>query len=68
MEGMPNYLDYYELFENWTHQQLLEAYNALTNYDLREELFEAGSPLLVFFIDIEKQEQLLLYFEDKKAV
>ena len=66
IDSMPNYLEYCDLFENWTHEELKTAYNALTNCKLQEELYEQESVLLAFLIDVDLQEKLHLYFEDDK--
>ena len=66
MNYLPNYLEYCDLFEEWTYAQLEEAYLALTSSDKQEELFCIDSTLITFLIDTEKQEKLILYFEDKK--
>jgi len=64
MERMKHYLEYCELMEYWSHEELAFAWEALHNHEIQEELYEKESPLLVFLIDSSLQEQLFLYFED----
>jgi len=64
MEVMQNYLDYWELLESWTHEDLIKAWKAIHNFELQEELYEEESALLAFLIDTDLQEKLNLYFED----
>jgi hypothetical protein len=64
MEIMHNYLEYWELLESWTHDDLQRAWDAIHCSELQEELYEEESALLAFLIDTELQEKLHLYFED----
>jgi len=66
MHALPNYLEYAELFDEYTFKELKRAYLAISNSDLQDELYETESPLLVFLVDSYKQEQLLLFFSDRK--
>ena len=66
MHTLPNYLEYKELFDEYSFKELKMAYDALYNSELQEELYEAESPLLVFLIDTQKQDQLRLFFSDRK--
>jgi hypothetical protein len=63
-EMMPNYLEYYELFETYTYEELCLAYDAIHNSEIQDELYASESTLLAFLIDTELQEKLNLYFED----
>ncbi len=65
MDSMPNYLEYSELFDRYTREDLIKAWEALHNSDLETELSEEGSHLLVFFVDTGLQEMLSLYFQDE---
>lgn len=64
MHTLPNYLEYHELFDEFTDSELKEAHDALFDSELQEELYEKESILLTFLIDTKKQEQLILYFKD----
>jgi hypothetical protein len=64
MEVMEHYLEYCDLFENYTSKELEIAWKAIHNSDLQEELYEQESSLLAFLIDTNLQEKLHLYFED----
>ena len=66
MHTLPNYLEYAELFDEFTFKELKRAHRALYNSELQDELYKVESPLLVFLVDTHKQEQLLLFFDDRK--
>jgi hypothetical protein len=66
MHTLPNYLEYAELFDEFTFKELKQAYKSLSNSDLQDELYETESPLLVFLVDTKKQDQLVLFFDDRK--
>jgi hypothetical protein len=64
MDIMENYLEYHELFDRYTADELKLAWEAIHCSRIQEELYEDESPLLAFLIDIDLQEKLNLYFED----
>jgi hypothetical protein len=55
------------LLDNWSHEDLEQAYAALADTKKQEELYHLGSALLVFFVDTNLQEQLMLYIDEYKA-
>ena len=59
--------EYNELAEEFNQKDLLLAYKAMTNDVLREELYEFESPLLVFFLDSQKQTLLYEYIESLRG-
>ncbi len=61
---MPNYSQYSKLLEEYSKEDLDLAFNAIHCSDTQDGLYEDESPLLVFLLDTEKQEQLFLYHED----
>ena len=63
-DSLPNYEEYSDLFEEWNHEDLKRAYDALHSCEASDELYEMESPLLAFMIDTTLQEKLHLYFED----
>jgi hypothetical protein len=64
MDIMENYLEYCELFDRFTFEELMFAWEAIHNHEIQEELYEQESPLLEFLIDSNLQEKLYLYHED----
>jgi len=62
----PNFLQYAELFEDFSYIELTIAMDAIHDHELADQLFEEESPLLVFLVDSEMQEKLFLFFEDEE--
>ncbi len=56
---------YQELTDEFTREELVKAYHALVDNKLQEELYERESPLLVFFLDSDKQDLLYEWVEDQ---
>lgn len=67
MDTMPNYLEYDDLFEYYSAEDLDTAWEALHNHELEAELNDRGSYLLRFFVDTNLQEQLRLYQADMES-
>lgn len=65
---MVNYAEYRELLESYSDNELFEVYDAIYDVEKEAELAENGSSLLVFLTDVDLQEQLLLYLEDKYRI
>ena len=64
LEKLPNYAEYKDLLDEFEHVELKEAWDAMTNYELQDELYRTESYLLVFFLDSIQQDKLYLYFGD----
>lgn len=59
-----NRQNYLGLIEDYTKDELDRAWKAIHCCELQEELYAEESQLLVFLIDTDLQEQLILYHED----
>ncbi len=57
---------YKELIDEFSNEELIHAYKAITCSDLQEKLYEDESPLLVFLFDTHKQDLLYEFIEDLK--
>jgi hypothetical protein len=64
MDYMEHYMEYSDLFENYSAVDLQLAWDAIHCSKIQEELYETEDPLLAFLIDTDLQEKLHLYFED----
>ena len=58
--------NYKELIDEFSNEELIHAYKAITCSDLQEKLYEDESPLLVFLFDTRKQDLLYEFIGDLK--
>jgi hypothetical protein len=64
MKIMNNCLEYSDLLDHWSHNELQRAWEAIHCCELQEEFYEEEGPLLAFLLDNRLQEKLHLYFKD----
>ena len=65
IENYPNYEEYRDIIDEFSYIDLSIAFDAIFDSEVADQLFQEESPLLVFLIDSEMQEKLILFFEDE---
>ena len=65
IENYPNYEEYQDIIDEFSYIDLSIAFDAIFDSEIADRLFAEESPLLVFLIDSEMQEKLVLFFEDE---
>jgi len=63
-EFMPNYLEYSDLFDDWTRKELDLAWACVNSSELQDDLYSLNSPLLAFLVDTDLQDKLHLFQMD----